>query len=133
MTVIDQDTPETSLTARQETFITALLSAPSIIEATRIAGIGEKTGRRWLQLPHVQAAYQAAQREVFDSSLTTLKLAVHDAVSTLSKLMKDEETPATSRIRAAQIILEQSIELHKMSELEQKIAELEQLVKERNV
>jgi phage terminase small subunit len=131
LTANDQAEQETMLTAKQETFILAMLSAPSIVEAARIAGIGEKTGRRWLKLPHVHQAYQAAQQEVFEDCLTTLKLTMHDAVLTLRQAIKDTEIPASTRVRAAQIIIEQALELHKVAELEQQIAELQELVKDR--
>lgn len=134
MTEYDQDdTAGSALTAKQETFIMAMLSAPSIVEAARITGINEKTARRWLKLPEVRTAYQGAQREVYDASLTTLKLAVHDAVSVLTQTMKDELTPASTRVRAAQIVIEQAVELQKMSELEQKLVELEQRLQQQGV
>jgi phage terminase small subunit len=119
------------LSTRQETFILALLSSSSIIEAARIARIAERTGRRWLKLAHVQQAYQAAQQEVFDDAITTLKLAMHDAVTLLRATLKDSEIPASTRVRAAQIILEHSLELHKIADLEARISELEQMVRGR--
>ena len=118
-------------TPKQDVFIQALLAGNSIVTAAKIAGCNEKTAHAWLKLPHVQDAYRTAQRTVFDESLSHLMTDVQDACATLKTIMKDSEVSASVRVRAAQIILEQAIEIHKVSELEAKIAELEALVKER--
>src|SRR5438067_2162002 len=125
----DQTTEETALTPKQELLITALLTPLSIVTAAKAAGIAEKTARRWLKLPHFQAAYQAAQKSLFNQALTGLMQKVDKAIETLDRNMDSKETPASTQVRAAQIMLEQAINVHKMSELEAKYAELEQLVK----
>lgn len=119
-----------SLSAKQQTFVLAMLTSPSIVAAAKETGVAEKTAHQWLKLPHVKEALDDARREVFESSLAELKLAVRLAVKTLTKHLKDDDTPAAAQIRAAQIVIEQAVELYKIGELERKVAELEQLVKE---
>lgn len=119
-------------TPKQDTFIQSLLAGNSIVTSAKAVGIAEKTAHLWLKLPSVQKAYRDAQHHVFDEALTGLMLDVGEARATLVAIMKDDEATPSVRVRAAQIILERAIEIHKVSELEEKIAELEQLVKERN-
>lgn len=126
----DTATAEPALTPKQGKLIEALLTPLSITAAARAAGIGEATARRWLKLPHFQAAYQAAQKQLFNQALTGLMQKVDRAIETLDRNMTGEDVPASTQVRAAQIVLEQAIAVHKMGELEEKYRELEQLVKQ---
>lgn len=120
----------TELSPKQNKFIQALLAGNTIIVAAKIAKIGERTAYTWLKLPYVQKAYKDAQHEAFNESLVVLMSGTDDALRVLRSLMNDSETPPAARIRAAQIWLEKAIDVHKMSELEQKVAELEQVLRE---
>jgi len=79
-----------------------------------------------------QDAYKAAQRALFDDSLSLLMAGVEDAVKGIKAIAKDDEIQPQVRLRAYQIWLEQAIGLHKMSELESKVEELEQFLKDRS-
>ena len=131
MPVNDSETQE--LTPKQDTFIAALLAGNSIVVAAKVASIGEKAAHAWLKLPHVQSAYKAAKHTLFDESLSSLMSGIDTAITGIKGIAKDEETPANVRLRAYQIWLEQAINLHKMGELEQKVNELELLLKDRTV
>lgn len=127
---VSPDEKVEQLSPKQDSLISLLLAGVSIVTAARQVGIAEKTAHKWLKLAHFQEAYKAAQRSLFDQALTGLMLRVDKAISTLDRNMDGEETPASTQVRAAQIVLEQAIAIHKMSELEQKIAELEQYIKQ---
>lgn len=120
------------LSAKQEAFIAALLSQPSIIAAARSIDLPEATAHRWLKLDHFKEAYHAAKQDRFTSALEMLQAGVSVAIKTLHKNMTSDDVPAGVQLRAAQIWLATAIDIHKMSELEQKIAELEEIVMERN-
>lgn len=126
MTGNDQDQ---QLNAKQEAFLAAYLACSNIAVAAKTAGIGDKTARRLVKLPTFQEAYRLARRDLFNQALDGLREHVDKAIRTLARHMDAEETPPGAQIRAAQIYLEQAINIHKMSELEEKYAELEQLVK----
>lgn len=128
MTGNDQD--RTDLTPKQTLLIEALLAGHNITLAAKVSGVADKTARRWLKLPHFQTAYKAAQHSLFDQALSGLLLKVEEAIETISRNMTGEEVPASVQVRAAQIILEQAITIYKASELEAKIAELEELLKQ---
>ncbi len=133
MTGNDQITENSELTPKQDTLITALLTPLSIVASAKAAGVSEKTARRWLKLPHFQQAYKAAQGVMFNQALQGLMLKVDKAITTLDRNMSatdsDIPVPASVQVRAAQIVLEQAMTIYKTNELEQKVAELEQLLK----
>ena len=122
--------PQETTTPKQDKLIAALLAGNTIVEAATIAGCNETTAHAWLKLPSVQEAYTEAKHHVFDEALSQLMLDTGEARTTLKAMMKDASVPPNTRVRAAQIILEQAIDIHKVSELEQKIAKLEDLLKD---
>ena len=114
-----------SLTINQEKFIEAHLAGAQLTVAAETAHISYRTAQRWWKLPHVQAAYKAAQRQLFDQALTGLMQKVDKAIETLDRNMTGEEASASTQVRAAQIVLEQAISVYKMGDLEARLAELE--------
>lgn len=127
MTEIDQDQQE--LNPKQEAFLTAYLASNNITIAAKTAGMADKTARRLVKTSAFQDAYNTTRRELFNQALDGLREHVDKAIRTLARHMDGDETPPAAQIRAAQIYLEQAIQIHKMSELEAKYNELEQLVK----
>ena len=125
MTENDQD--QRPLTAKEETFLTAYLESNNITTSAIVANMADKTARRLVKLPAFQEAYRAAQSELFNQALDGLRDHVDKAIATLTRHMDAEETPPAAQIRAAQIYLEQAIANHKMTDLEAKYLELEQL------
>src|SRR5690349_11648282 len=90
---------------KKEEAIVALLSHPNIEAAARAAGIGTATLLRWLQLPEFQAAYREARREAFGQAVARLQQGASAAATTLLKTMIDPNTPASTRVRAAESVL----------------------------
>jgi phage terminase small subunit len=115
-------------TPKQDAFIQAMLAGKSIVDAAKASGISIRTAHRWLSLPHIQEAQKRAKQQIFDKAISQLMLDVEKARSTLTSIMDDTSAPCGARVRAAQILLEQSISIHKMGELEQGIAELKEKV-----
>src|SRR5438067_11800436 len=119
---------EEKLSLKQEALIAALLSYPSIVAASKAVQINDKTARRWLAMPHFRQAYEAARDEQFNSSLDLLQQATGAAIRVLISLMKDDQ-PSGIRLRAAQIIYENSVEVRKLNQIEQRIEQIENLLK----
>lgn len=114
---------------KQERTISALLQAQSLKEAASQAGISEATLHRWLAQPAFQEAYRAAKREVVGHAICRLQRSSGQAVKTLEDVMKDGESPATSRVSAAKIILEMALKGVEAEDLEGRIADLERFVR----
>jgi phage terminase small subunit len=115
------------LTIKQQQFLSALIAGNAIIVAAKVAGVSERTAHNWLKLPHVLAAYQSAKSIAFDEALEGLRDCTKEAIDTLKSNLKALE-PAV-QVRAAHIILTQSIQVHKIELLEARIAELEEALK----
>jgi hypothetical protein len=116
---------------KQERAIVALLTHNTLGEASIAVGIGEATIFRWLNDPKFAARYKAARREVWSQSLAVLQKAATDAALTLKKIATDEDAPASARVSAARAILEHSRAGIEVEELEERISNLEESVRER--
>ena len=110
---------------KKEEAIAALLSHWSMEEAARAIDLSPKTLLRWLKLPEFQEVYRKARNESVGHSTARLQQASGAAATTLMKLMLDQNQPASSRIRAAQCILERAHRALELEELEARIARLE--------
>jgi len=124
-----QNAADEKLTRKQQSLIAAMLSNPTLIEAARAVGVSDDTARRWLALPHVKAAYNEACNQLLDTALTGLALTVEKAIETLKRNLSEDAPPPT-QVRAAHIVLEQTLAIRKMGELEQRLADLEDRLSE---
>lgn len=134
MTGNDQITEKSSeLSPKQFLLITALLTPLNITAAAKAAGVADKTARRWLALPHFQAAYKAVRRALFDESLASLMSGVDCAIEGIKNIAGDSEVEPAVRLRAYSVWLTQAIAVYKTSELEAQFSELQALIKEQGI
>src|SRR4051794_5680210 len=91
---------------KQEEAIAALLSQPTVEQAARAVNIGTRTLIRWLQNPEFKIAYHKARRDAFGQATARLQQAAGAAVMTLLKIMVDANAPASTRVRAADSVLD---------------------------
>jgi hypothetical protein len=113
------------LSRKQEEAIVALLGQRSMEEAARVAGVGARTLYRWMGEPEFDAAYRKAKRTAFRQSVARLQQASSAAVSTLLKVMVDPSTPASTRVRAADSVLDHSAKAIEIEDIEARVAALE--------
>src|ERR1700733_13847634 len=90
---------------KNEEAIVALLSQRSVDDAARSANVNPRTLYRWMKEPEFDAAYRAAKRAAYGQSIARLHQAASAAVTTLMKLMVDQNVPASTRARCADSIL----------------------------
>ena len=115
------------LGGKKEAAILALLSQRNVEEAARAAGISERTLYRWMQEPDFDAAYRAARRAAFSQSTARLQQMCAAAVSTLGKIMVDQNAPAASRVRAADSVLDHAAKAIEIEDIEARVSELERV------
>ena len=115
----------TKFNRKMEAAVIALLSHRNHEEAARAAGIGTATLLRWQKEPEFQEAYRAARRAVHGQSIARLQQATSAAVSTLLKVMVDPKTPPSTKVRAADSVLNQSAKAIEIEDVEVRVAELE--------
>jgi hypothetical protein len=110
---------------KQDEAIAALLTQKNTEEAARSVGVSPKTLLRWQKLPEFQAAYREARRAAFRQSIARLQQASSAAVTTLLKVMVEPGTPPSTKVRAADSILDHSAKAIELEDIEARVAELE--------
>jgi type II secretory pathway component GspD/PulD (secretin) len=111
---------------KKEDAIAALLSHRNIDDAAAAIGIAPRTLLRWMEEPEFDAAYREARRTAFRQSIGRLQLAASAAVSTLLKIMIDPNAPASTRVRAADSVLDHAGKAIELDDIESRVAALEQ-------
>src|ERR1017187_5313369 len=110
---------------KMEQAIAALLSHRNVEEAARAVGVSANTLLRWLKEPEFEAACREARRTAFSKSIARLQDASGAAVMTVLKIMLDTNAPAGTRLRAAEVVLEQATRAIEIEDIEARVAELE--------
>src|ERR1700730_11680175 len=118
--------PGSKFTRKKEEAIAALLTQRNVEEAARAAGIGTQTLLRWLKIPEFQGAYREGRRAAFSQWIARLQQATSAAVSTLLKVMVDPSTPPSTRVRAADSVLDHSAKAIEIEDIEARVAAREQ-------
>ena len=106
-----------------------MVSQRNFEDAARVAGISTKTLYLWLKDPEFNAAYLEARRATVSQSNARLQQASGAAVSTLFKIMVDSNAPASTRMRAADSILDHAKQGIEHEEVLVRVAALEQTAK----
>jgi hypothetical protein len=117
--------PRGKFTRKKEQAIIALLTNRSIEEAAKSIDIGTQTLLRWMKVPEFQAAYREAKREAYGQSIARMHYLASAAVSTLGKIMLDSKTPPSTRVRAADSLLDHTAKAIENEDIEARVAELE--------
>jgi hypothetical protein len=116
---------------KREEAIAALLTHRTVEEAAKSIDIATKTLLRWMQLPEFKAAYRDARREAFGQCVARLQYGSTAAASTILKIMVDANAPASSRLRAAETVITQTIKAIEIEDIEARVAAIERSIKER--
>jgi len=120
----------TKFSRKMEAAVAALLTQKNQEEAARATGISVATLLRWQKLPEFQKAYREARRAAHGQSIARLQQASGAAVPTLLKIMVDQNAPASTRVRAADSVLDHSAKAIEMEDIEARVTELEQSLAE---
>jgi hypothetical protein len=105
---------------KQEAAIAALLTADSITEAAKMAGVGERTLRRC----------RAARRQLVHHAATRLHQAMGDAVKTLETVMGDDMAPPGARVMASKTVIELGHRAFEVGDLSQELEDLREQLAE---
>lgn len=128
------ETRTDKLTPKQEQFIEAMLTLPSIAQAAEAIGMHKNTCERWMRQEHVREAFSKARKEAFHQSLARLTAGIDKALDVLDQAMTDESAPQAVRVRAAQLWIEQALQTQRLNEIEEtneRITELVQSLEKR--
>ena len=87
---------------------------------------------RWQKLPEFKKAFREARRAAHQQSNARLQQATSAAVSTLLKVMVDPATPASTKVRAADSVLNHSAKAIELEDIEARVEELERATETSN-
>src|SRR6516164_2679950 len=110
---------------KMEEAIVALLTQRNHEEAARAVGIGTATLLRWQKEPEFQKGFRAARRTAFAQTTARLQQMSSAAVATLGKVMVDQGAPASTRVRAAEAIINHAAKAIELEDIEARVTELE--------
>jgi hypothetical protein len=116
------------LSRKQERAIVALLTQPTIKAAAETVSISERTLRTWLKLTGFRCAFRAARAELLEDATCKLAQGATEAAETLRALLNSASP--TVQLGAARAILELGPKLQQAAEMEQRLSEVEALLKE---
>lgn len=115
-----------NLTPKQVKALSALLAGKSVEAAAKEAGTNPATLHRWLNQPDFQAAHRAGRRALAQQALASLQTAARAAVGVVAEIMLDKLKPASVRLRAAQIIIENTTKWLELDDIVTRLAALEE-------
>ncbi len=119
------------LPRKTDAAIAALLQHGTVERAAESIQISAPTLWRWLKQPEFRESYRSARREATSRAVARLQHAAGSAVNTLLRVMTDHNASASSRVRAAQCVLDQSFRSMELEDLEARLERLEQSGNER--
>ena len=117
------------LTPRQHRAIAEIMASPSLEEARRRLGAGKDTLYGWLRDPVFSAELKRQLDELARYAMDRLKVGLSKSVDKLLEVVDRSDVEVSLQIRAAQTLLEHGIRVVEIQELEQRIANLEETIK----
>jgi hypothetical protein len=118
----------TQFNRKMDEAIAALLTQRNTEEAAKLVGISPSTLLSWMKQPEFDEAYRQARRAAFGQSISRLQQAAGAAVTTLLKVMIDPNSPASTRVRAADSVLDHAAKAIEIEDIQVRLAALEQSV-----
>jgi phage terminase small subunit len=116
---------QNNLTRKQERAVAALLAHPTVARAAAAAGVSERSVYHWLKEPTFLKAYREGRRQLVEAALGQLQRATAQAVRTLVRNLK--AVKASDQVRSALGILDRAVKGVELIDLEERVAELEQV------
>lgn len=114
------------LTAKQVKALEALLEGANIQDAASAAGVNRKTVGRWLEDALFWKTYQLNSQRVLELAARRLTGKLDGAVGLLTSVMEDEDAPAGVRLRAAQQVIDGSLKLLEVTDIQVRLSALEE-------
>lgn len=120
----------TSTQQKKERYLECLLTSSSQKEAYQKAHIAKATANRYQNDPKFQQQYRKMRRQSMEFTGNQLRDLTAKAVTTLAKVLDDEEATPTEKTRAAKIILDSAFQVQQTQDILDRLDDLEQEVKE---
>ena len=113
---------------KKEEAVAAVLSQRNLEEAARVVGVGVATLMRWQKLPEFQDALRRARREALAQTIGRLQQGASAAATTLLKVMLDQNTPASTKVRDADTVMNHALKAMELEDVLERLTEVERVV-----
>lgn len=113
------------LTPAQVRAVAAIVAARDLREAAKQCNVAERTLWRWCELEPFKLALAEAEANLIDFAMRRTLQLQELAIDTIAAILADTSTPAGIRLRAALGVLEQSVKLRELRNLEVRLLALE--------
>lgn len=110
---------------RKLQLVQALASGLSVAEAAKRAGISPRTAYRYLRDEAVVEALRSVEQELLQTLARRLATLAVRATETLERALQDDAVPWSTRVRAADSLLDHAEKLAYLARLEERLSELE--------
>ena len=114
-----------NLSPRQHKALRALLAQPTVAKAAVASGVGESTIYKWLGEVAFRAALAQAEGEAVAAAGRRLAALAETALDELARAMVDPMTPAPTRVRAAEVVLNNLLKYREIVQFENRLDALE--------
>lgn len=124
---------QNGLSRNQVRAISALLSYSRVEFAARSVGINPRTIYRWMQEPAFIRALRTAEGEVISDAVRVLISDLKANLEVMRAVRDDPENSARVRLSAAQILDNSLLRWREMQNVEERLANLEELVQVKSI
>lgn len=114
---------------KKQIAILALITCSTIAEAAKDADVSERTLYRWLDDPGFRQELSIIQKRELELVEQRLCGLLNEAVSTYASVIRDPTCSAGSRVKAAQAIFDQFIQIKNYREIEPRISAIETVLR----
>lgn len=109
----------------RDKLLTALLDAPSITAAAKVAGISRQTAHKYLRNADFQKEYRELRHTQLDRGLSMLQSAVPSAVAVCIEIMTSTDAMQGNRLTAAKSVLAWADKLTQSMDFAKQLDDLE--------
>lgn len=120
---------EKNLSARQIRAVAALVEGNSYVAAAEKSEVSLASIKRWIVEPDFKAAIAFGRKQAFDSAVSKLSNGCSLAVDTLVEIAANGQSEQV-RVRASEVILNTTVKVAELSQLQDRIGYLEGLLSE---
>jgi hypothetical protein len=117
------------LNNRQMKSLPLLISAKTVQEGCKKAGISAKTYYEWMKDPLFKEELTKQQNAISDKAISTLRASMEKALNVLVSLL-DSKTESTRRL-AATDLLAHGMRLRELEEIESRLSGVERIILQR--
>lgn len=122
---------DNKLSPRKRKAIEALLSQPNVTAAAKMTGIHKDTIYRWLKVdPDFKAALNDATSQALNALSISLVGLASESIKALQEIITDKKSSPGSRLKAAEINLNNLLRIVELVNIDTRVNELEVTIKQ---